>query len=278
MYRFGDRRLELPTSGVAVYLCDDCGLYFKSQLPTPEFLTSVMDTEAGKIWGDEYDFKPEISLLNHYVDLDRADLLDIGPGNGQLLRACGNSKARRSGLDMYMHPGLKRSIKGEFICGLLDAAELNWGGQPYDVVTLYDVLEHLYQPDVAFKNLNSLLKPGGIAIIETGNSDCHWAQKTGLPSWWYVSRFEHHVFWNESSISNYAKKNGFDIKDVRRVKSKAWNSKSFCFKSKQLLAYVIANLAPDRYARYAQKSGQLAIQCPAAPFMVDHLVMVLIKK
>lgn len=40
-----------------------------------------------------------------------------------------------------------------------------------DLVTLFHVVEHFYNPTLEFEAIWSLLKPGGILVIETPNSN-----------------------------------------------------------------------------------------------------------
>ena len=39
----------------------------------------------------------------------------------------------------------------------------------YNCITLFDVLEHLSDPETAFHNLHKILDKDGMSIIETGN-------------------------------------------------------------------------------------------------------------
>jgi len=48
---------------------------------------------------------------------------------------------------------------------------LDLGSHQYDLVTLWDVLEHLYQPLDSLRRVHSLLKPGGVLIVNVPNLD-----------------------------------------------------------------------------------------------------------
>jgi len=47
-----------------------------------------------------------------------------------------------------MYP-TERKVSGEYISGFVDSEDLLLSGEPYDVVTMFDVLEHLYSPELA---------------------------------------------------------------------------------------------------------------------------------
>lgn len=51
-----------------------------------------------------------------------------------------------------------------------DIQEIIDEGKKFDLVTLFHVVEHFYEPDEELKSISKILKKGGILIIETPNS------------------------------------------------------------------------------------------------------------
>ncbi|NJR76205.1 MAG: class I SAM-dependent methyltransferase [Scytonema sp. CRU_2_7] len=70
---------------------------------------------------------------------------------------------------------------------MIDAPKLAWSSKQYDVVTMFDILEHLYNPRNVFQNLVSLVKEKGYVLIETGDTDNYWPQRYGIENWWYTN-------------------------------------------------------------------------------------------
>lgn len=273
-YRFGDERIPLPHGGVEISQCRDCGLVFKNTLPSAQFLAAVFRRQKGKIWAGEYDFSEEVELLRNLGSTSSFDLLDIGASNGGLLKAFSDTEGRRSALDMISHPGLEEWIRGEFISGLAESKELSWSGEPYDVVGMFDIKEHLYDPEQAFSNLRLLVKPRGFVVAETGDVQSYWPRKFGVHRWWYACLFEHHIFWSRYSLERMANRHGFCLIDFQRKRHKDRSKISL---KRDLLAVTKSlsyRLNPEQYMKLARAVGKNGIQ-PGSPFTRDHLRVVL---
>src|SRR5262249_49912121 len=152
------------------------------------FLGTATTLEQSMLWQPGYDFASELAAIEAHQQGPAYDLLDVGAAGGEFLRAAGQNRGRRSALDIVRFERLTVSDGGEFIAGLIDDPDLVWRGQPYDVVTVFDVLEHAYAPAAAMANLRALTKPGGIVVIETGDTDS--VGLTELRQWYYLAYFE----------------------------------------------------------------------------------------
>lgn len=273
-YRHGNEEVSIPREGVRLMQCSLCGLAFKDVLPSPRFLTEVFARQAGKVWRGGYSFEPEKQLILKLTGGEAFDLLDVGSSDGGFLRALHGVTGRRSALDIVIHPGLERWLRGEFLEGLADSEQLSWSEEPYDVVTLFDVAEHLYRPDQAFSNLRRLVKPGGYVVIETGDLESAWPSKHGANCWWYACLFEHHVFWSERSLASISALHGFQMLDIRRKRHKDRAEAPLrreVLETAKVLLYKSTEAGYERVARLADKRG---IQ-PRSPFTRDHVRVVL---
>ena len=271
-YAFGDERIGFPASGIGVAVCAQCDLVYKTVVPQPAFLSEVFARQAGKKWMEAYDFSIDFPELRRFAGGEIADVLDVGAGNGALLEACAKAgvRGRRSALDVLAHPGLDQCLAGEFIAGFVDAATLEWSRRPYHVVTLFDVLEHLYFPRLAFRNLRALVRDGGLVFIETGNVESHWPRRYGLEEWWYVRLFEHHLFWSRTSLERLVDEHGFRVVswEERRHKSRA--AAPAIRTTRDLLKVGLYCASPVTYTGLAGMLGKEGAQ-PWSPFTRDHI-------
>lgn len=147
---------------------------------------------------------------------------------------------------------------------------MTWSHEPYDIVTLFDVLEHLYRPQLAFANLRTLVKQGGLVLIETGCAENFWPRYFGVNQWWYVRLIEHHIFWSKQALEKIAAAYGFEIVswDERRHKSR--RHVGLIEVVDDLLELGLYCVAGDSYATIAQLFGKQGNQ-PWYPFAKDHL-------
>lgn len=270
-YVFGSERIGFPGASIGVYGCSDCGLVYKSPVPSDAMLASLFVRYAKDKWGVAYDYSRERRCLAELIDGVPFDLLDVGASDGSWLAACaGLAGGRRSALDVLPYPGLERRLRGEFIHAALDAPQLPWSRQPYDVVTAFDVVEHLYRPAVAFANLAELVRRGGWLWIETGCTESYWPRRFGAQQWWYVRLIEHHVFWSRVSLERVASAHGFTLEHCEYTRHKRWRSVPALEVGIELLKTGMYCAATRRYGTMAQRFGREGNQ-PWFPFAHDHL-------
>jgi SAM-dependent methyltransferase len=269
-YVFGSRRIVLPERGVALAHCNGCGLVYKMAVPTPAFLKTVTALEQSTLWQPNYDFASEFAAIHTWHQSPAYDLLDVGAAGGEFLRAAPHGKGRRSALDIVRFDRLTVSDGGEFIRGLIDDPALDWSGEPYDVVTIFDVLEHVYAPSAAMANLSALTRPGGIVIIETGDTDAIGPAE--LDRWYYLAYFEHHLAWNARAIRALADRFAFDVLSIEQKRHKLLEKESF--EPKALLKYHCFRLSPKIY-HALQYWGGFDGSTPIKPNARDHMRIVL---
>ncbi|MEO7767193.1 MAG: class I SAM-dependent methyltransferase [Ferruginibacter sp.] len=78
----------------------------------------------------------------------------------------------------------------------------------YQVITLFDVIEHIPDLDVAFKKLNQLIAEDGIVIIVTPNHNS-LQRKLFRKRWFQYKPIEHIQYFTPDSLVSFAKRNSF---------------------------------------------------------------------
>jgi len=143
-------------------------------------------------------------------------ILDIGCSSGNFLKS-----ARKLGFNIEgVEPApaavaTARSYGFKIYEGEIEHKEIpkNY----FNVLTLFEVIEHLNNPLLLLKQCKDILKPGGILVIGTGNTDS-WTQKVKSNNWEYYDINKHggHIsFFNKSSIRLLAKKAGFEVLSIK---------------------------------------------------------------
>lgn len=200
-YSFGSIDIPLPASGVAAIECANCGLIYKNVIPTECSLLRLISKRGAQVWrGRLLSYRKERRLLKEYAGSKNLSIMDVGSSDGGFLRAISDIAALRSALDVCCNKQCREIVNGEYIISSIEAPLIESSAK-YDVVTAFDVLEHLYRPVMAVKNMRALLAPGGIILGETGSADgveC-------ASGWWYTRFVEHHIFWNRRSLQALAR-------------------------------------------------------------------------
>jgi len=275
-YKFGS--LTIPykkTIGpITVYKCSACGLYFKNRVPTQESLVELFKSSFNEVWDYQYNYAREIDLVKKLYPEYPPDILDVGAGNGDFL-ACLNSGDRRlSALDVIRSSKCQETVTGEYIYGFLDHDYLHWSESPYDLVTVFDVMEHLYSVKQGFKNLRNLTRIGGYCLIETGDADSRFPRLYGINNWWYINLLEHHVAFGLDTLLQISSLYGFEVYQMRRKRHKYKQNLYLGEILKCGIKSMVFQIHRGFYEFLMQKLSKSKMQpCPIVS--PDHLLLVL---
>lgn len=97
-------------------------------------------------------------------------LLDIGSAEGALLKWAENSQYDTYGMDVSefaVKLGRQRAKQAKLVVG--DIVSLPFQDGSFDVVTCFEVLEHLLNPLIALKEISRILKENGVFVMSTPN-------------------------------------------------------------------------------------------------------------
>lgn len=191
-----------------------CGVLFLDPRPTEAALAQVYagnEYFAGDRFGHGYQSYGEDA--EHYVRtyearLTRlrgrlapgARLLDVGCGYGYALEAARRRGLEAWGLD-FDGPALER-CRGKIgeRAVTLERAETRLSPGQFDVITLFDVLEHLYEPQTELARYARWLRPGGFLIMTTPDADSPLARLSG-PRWVSYKVPEHTYIFHRRSLA-----------------------------------------------------------------------------
>ena len=203
-------RHKNPAHRRDIYRCSKCGLVFTSPIPRGEALVRASSDDPMVFRDPQELFKRQESyfafMLNELAELSHhGKLLDIGCGFGQMLRLARDrgfnvrgveiqessaDYARRSGIDVF--------------CGTVEQRKFDDG--TFDVVTMWEVLEHVESPSATLREVSRIMKEDGILSIVVPNVASKNAKRD--PYWWKPYHFYH--FSNET-LSKYLRASGFDV-------------------------------------------------------------------
>ena len=119
-------------------------------------------------------------------------LLDLGCSSGSFLEFMGSESWKLYGIEISAE-GAKtaeeRTQAQVFVGDILDA---RFPRESFDVITCFDVLEHLYEPRRVMARVGEWLKPGGIFYVLVPNVNSAEARVFG--SYWHGLELPRHLF------------------------------------------------------------------------------------
>lgn len=100
-------------------------------------------------------------------------ILDVGCGYGQFLKICEKHGFETFGIDAseFALKKAKKRTQAKLFC--LNVSKTHWpfGDESFDVVTAFDLVEHLPSDDLFFAEAARVLKKGGLLFYTTPNAD-----------------------------------------------------------------------------------------------------------
>lgn len=175
-----------------LWQCQACGSGFVQNAidePSARHLYTV--GEAGDRWSTLPFDRNKTSLVVHSLQSlfhPGMRLLDIGANTGELL-----DFARQAGC---VTAGVEYSESSRTVLrdkGHAAHASFREADSDYDMITAFDLIEHLYDVTGFLQVCHDRLTPGGRLVLLTGDIHASSARLSG-EHWWYVQYPEHIVF------------------------------------------------------------------------------------
>lgn len=229
------RHVHLFTkNGFDLVRCEHCSLAYIANPPDEEGIKAIytassayhdrlLDRCSSEFAVQSAIADQHIKMLRHFrPNLSGLTVLDIGCSSGIFLDA-----ARKQGMRPYgaeLSPETSAFARDEFG---LEVHHGNWRDAGYreesfDVITLFDVIEHLPDPAGELAAIQRLLKPGGLLLQSTPDIDglfprASYALASALDYWPHPEP-PHHLFqFSQKTLSAMVAKAGYSVTGARHT-------------------------------------------------------------
>lgn len=146
-----------------------------------------------------------------FRDIRNKKLLDIGCGLGYFSKiACGfGFEVYGIDISRYAIKQAKKIVDADFFCVDVQNS-LPFKDAFFDVVTMFDVIEHLEKPYNALREIHRLLKTNGIFVVTTPNVDS-LSRRIKKEKWIGFSDKTHFTLYTVHSLKSVLNKSGFHV-------------------------------------------------------------------
>jgi SAM-dependent methyltransferase len=192
--------------------CQSCHFAFRQTRPSDEQLTQLYEQLDIRLYESESEGRTrsarrQLPIVQRFVT-PPGSVLDIGCASGLFLRCAMDAGWEVEGMEPCEALAQKAretlGPKARIHCTTLQAAQLPTTS--FDVVTLWDVLEHVPEPTTFLRLAGSLLKSGGYLFANVPDLDS--IQARVLKSRWPLLLPEHLNYFNSTSLQMCGKKSG----------------------------------------------------------------------
>ena len=192
---------------INLVICNKCGLTYINPRPDKNEIKKYYDEYYNN--KDNIEFKglaKKIMYLRRYMRAKRiveiknsGRILDIGCGKGIFL-----NYMRKFGWDVFgieISPIVIKYAKENFNLDILMGSleEHKFSSHFFDVITLYDVLEHLPHPFHTLKEIYRILKPDGLLVFSVPNI-YSWQAKIFKTKWVHLDIPRHFFLFNREFL------------------------------------------------------------------------------
>ena len=138
--------------------------------------------------------------------------LDVGCASGFVLELAHQRGWRACGVDLNQRAVEVARGKGlDVQCAPLESC--TFADASFDVVTLYDVLEHLYRPMDILRRAHQLLKPGGLLVLYVPNYESFLRLVLGVDAFFIWGIF-HLTYFTGETLAHAVRTAGFDVLSI----------------------------------------------------------------
>ncbi len=213
--------------GADVVACHHCTMIYVP-LPAPEFTSIYQETYFTNAGNQPGYLNYRSEFTSHLITFDKrleesekilglkGRLLDIGCALGHLGEA-----ARRRGWDVYVTDVADYAVieaRKQFgLNGFISAPDkLAVKPARFDLITMFDVIEHLSHPMDLLKDVHRALAPHGIVQITTPNARSLSARLMGR-HWYHLKPNEHLLYFTPETMRLMLQRGGFEVVAIKAM-------------------------------------------------------------
>jgi SAM-dependent methyltransferase len=208
-----------------IVICGTCGFKITNPRPKTETLskyyaspdyishTNKQKGITNKIYYivRKFTIASKIRLIRKYKRT--GSILDIGCGTGEFLKVIHDKGFTVKGIEPNINA--RKFAKDQYGIQVIDENEIKkYSNSKFDVITMWHVLEHVYDLDSQISEIQNLLRENGVLVIAVPNSESWDAKHYG--KFWAAYDLPRHLYhFDQKSINLLFQKTGFRVVKIQ---------------------------------------------------------------
>jgi 2-polyprenyl-3-methyl-5-hydroxy-6-metoxy-1,4-benzoquinol methylase len=226
LYQIPDLLLDNKDELFTVVKCRRCGLLYQTPRPTQDEIGQYYPIEYEPFYQERsenwlikkvnlYGVNKRCRIINSLPGRKRGGrLLDIGCSTGIFMRELSRSKLWEvwgNDTSEYAVKIAREQFQLHVYHG--DLFQANYSAAFFDVITLWDVLEHLPDPSTTLKEISRITKPDSYIVLRIPNHDSLDSKIFG-PTWAGLDLPRHFYVYSKQTIIQLLAKYEFRVKNI----------------------------------------------------------------
>jgi 2-polyprenyl-3-methyl-5-hydroxy-6-metoxy-1,4-benzoquinol methylase len=198
-------RLLSRRGGAVYHFCPECRVIFQHPLPPPDEMLSYADNEYEEGLYRDYVEARDMKLehFRHRLEqllprVQRGRLLDIGCSCGYFMEVAAGNGFEVEGLEFSRAAiaAADPAVRSRISCSSVDAFDSN---RSYDLITAFDLIEHVPRPKDFLRKIRHLLAPRGCLVMTTPDAG-HFLRHVMGSSWPMLQPMQHLTIFSRQAM------------------------------------------------------------------------------
>jgi len=210
--------------------CSSCSLVFVDPLPPSSLQPDAYGPDYYEPWQGR-EAKARLALWRRRLGqieghASPGTLLDVGCGDGLFLKVARDAGWRADGIEFSPEGARRAAVRLGRPVPVGDLAREKVHCGPFDVVTLWHVLEHLADPAAMIEAVRARLRPGGLLVVAVpnlANLPMRWAYRLArfrpLPLYEEGAREPHVTHFSPKTLALFLRRHQLEEIEVRADRS-----------------------------------------------------------
>ena len=210
-------------NGYVIVRCRVCGLQYVNQLPAPAQLRAIYGEEffhvGRKFSGDPasaglINARHRVEAVRRLPGIGRRRWLDVGCATGDFLVCAASVVDEVSGIELSAFAA-EKARERDLDVTTDDFLQAGVSSAAFDVVSMWDYVEHVPDPAANLEKAFDVLQPGGYLALSTGDVDSLLARLAGR-FWHLMIPPRHPYFFSPVTIRRLVTAAGLDLVQIGR--------------------------------------------------------------
>jgi 2-polyprenyl-3-methyl-5-hydroxy-6-metoxy-1,4-benzoquinol methylase len=211
-----------------IYRCNNCRLVAQIQIHDGEAIKHFLQEEKYldeaignlNLVEKHFQFNVLTKIIKNFTTLKNQKLLDVGANTGVFLASIKDKVKTAQGIEASEEATIAAQTihKLDVQSGLI--AEVDLPNDNFDIITMFDVIEHLTDPMNDLNILFQKLKLGGRIFITTHDIETLLARLSGRHN--PMLMYQHFYHFSPNTLSRMLQANGYRIVSTKRF-LKSWS-------------------------------------------------------
>ena len=204
--------------------CGNCGLVYVNDQPTRTELNEIYSAEffrVGRKFSSDVcgpsvvNARKRLNALLALPKVGQTQWLDVGCAIGDFMTVAKECVDTVVGIEVSSFASSQARKRGLANVIEADFLEVNLEKEQFDLVSMWDVIEHVRDPTATFSKAFNALKPGGYLTLTTCNIESLFARCMGR-RWHLMIPPRHLYFFSPTSIQTMLESMGFVLFSISK--------------------------------------------------------------